>query len=146
MAAVARAANPLAYGGRRSVSLDVAEARRAGAVMLVAAATRPVWAGLSGLDGVPCPLRTLTGIPCPLCGMTTSVCAVVGGHPGAALAANPLGVLVVIAAVALLFSRASRWTVPARLPLAALAAAWLFELWRFAGGGHLPAPPFPPAG
>jgi hypothetical protein len=136
----------LAYVRRQSVSLDVAEARRAGAVMLMAAATRPVWAAVTGIDGVPCPLRTLTGIPCPLCGMTTSVCAAVGGHPVAALAANPLGVLLVIAAIALLFTRASRWTLPARLPAAALTAAWLFELWRFAGGGHLPAPPFPPAG
>jgi hypothetical protein len=146
MTAVARAEKSLTYVPRRSVSLDVAEARRAGAVMLGVAATRPLWAGVSGVDGVPCPLRTLTGIPCPFCGMTTSICAAVGGHPGAALAANPLGVVAVIAAVVLLFTRASRWTVPAWLPAAALTAAWLFELWRFAGGGQLPAPPFPPAG
>lgn len=79
--------------------------------MLAAAATLPL---LPGHSGLPCPLRTLTGVPCPLCGMTTSVIAALHLHPADALAANPGGVGIVLAAIALLVVR------PARLPLPAL--------------------------
>jgi hypothetical protein len=91
------------------------------------AAVRPVHG-----PGLPCPLRTLTGIPCPLCGMTTSVTDTVHGHLGAALAANPAGLLAVAAAVALLvWRRAREAAVPAAAVPVALALMWLFELHRF---------------
>ena len=79
-----------------------------------------------------CPLRAATGIPCPLCGMTTSVTATVRGDLGAALAANPAGVLAVIAAVVLLVSRRARTIrVPSPVWGALLAGMWLFELFRY---------------
>lgn len=82
--------------------------------------------------GVPCLLRRVTGIPCPLCGMTTSVTAATHAHLGQALAANPAGVLVVVAAIALLvLHRADRVTVPGWLLPAGLSLMWLFELFRF---------------
>ena len=79
-----------------------------------------------------CPLRAATGIPCPLCGMTTSVTATVRGDFGAALAANPAGVLAVAAAVVLLVSRRARTIrVPAPVWGLLLAGMWLFELFRY---------------
>jgi uncharacterized protein DUF2752 len=86
---------------------------------------------LPGHVGLPCPLRTLTGIPCPLCGMTTSVEDTVRLRLHDALSANPAGVMLVLAAVALLALRPRRLVVPSfALPLT-LAAMWLFELHRF---------------
>ena len=79
-----------------------------------------------------CPLRATTGIPCPLCGMTTSVTATLRGDFGAALAANPAGVLAVAAAVVLLVSRRARSVrVPAAVWGLLLAGMWVFELFRF---------------
>ncbi|HET7482696.1 MAG TPA: DUF2752 domain-containing protein [Actinomycetota bacterium] len=79
-----------------------------------------------------CPLRATTGIPCPLCGMTTSVTATVHGDIGAALAANPAGVLAVAVAGVLLVSRRARaLRVPPLLWGLLLAGMWLFELFRF---------------
>ena len=50
---------------------------------------RPFWLGLAPL--VPgCPFRAITGIPCPTCGTTHVAVALMHGHLGAALAANPL--------------------------------------------------------
>jgi len=40
--------------------------------------------------GVLCPLRRLTGVPCPVCGSTTVFMELGAGHPGAAIAANPV--------------------------------------------------------
>ncbi len=97
--------------------------------MLPVAAVLPL---LPGHPGFACPLRTLTGVPCPLCGMTTSVEATVRLHVRDALAANPAGIVLVLAAVALVLVRPRRVVVPSlALPLA-LAAMWLFELHRFA--------------
>jgi len=107
---------------------ELKDVRVAGALMLGAAAVRP----LVGSPGLPCPLRSLTGIPCPFCGMTTSVTAAVQLDIGAALAANPMGVVAVVLAVLLLVRR--RWervTVPVVLLPVALVAMWLFELQRF---------------
>ena len=78
-----------------------------------------------------CPLRTLTGIPCPLCGMTTSVEATVRLDLGSAVAANPAGILVVAAAIAVLVLRPSVIRLPASALYIALAAMWLYELHRF---------------
>jgi hypothetical protein len=74
----------------------------------------------------------MTGIPCPLCGMSTSVEATVRGRWSEALAANPMGIVVVVAALAVLFgmrvnlARIPKWAVGA-----VLGAMWLFELARF---------------
>jgi hypothetical protein len=86
---------------------------------------------LPGHPGITCPLRSLTGIPCPLCGMTTSVEDTVHAHIGRALAANPGGIGVVIAAVAVLALRPVHVRIPAFLPPLTLVTLWLFELHRF---------------
>lgn len=79
-----------------------------------------------------CPLRATTGIPCPLCGMTTSVTATMRGDFGAALAANPAGVLAVAAMVVLLVSRRARTIrVPAPVWGLLIAGMWVFELFRY---------------
>jgi hypothetical protein len=114
---------------RAVTAVDLHDLRVAGAVMLAGAVLLPV---VPGPDGVPCPLRTLTGIPCPLCGMTTSVIAAVHLHPVQAVAANPVGVLAVMVAVALVLLRHRRtvgvpvWALPV-----ALVAMELWELARF---------------
>jgi hypothetical protein len=115
--------------GRRSVTFDVTDVRGAAVAMLGAAALLPL---LPGHAGLPCPLRTLTGVPCPLCGMTTSIEHVVHGHPLAALGANPVGPLAVLAAVLLLVRRPVRpFAVPLVAVVAVAAALWAFELHRF---------------
>lgn len=113
-----------------SVEVDLRDLRIAGGLMVAAAVLQPAWAWTGG---VPCPLRTFTGIPCPLCGMTTSVCAAVTGHLGEAVAANPFGVVAVVAALWLLVTwrtgrvlRFPRW-----LPWVGLAASWAWQLARF---------------
>ena len=53
-------------------------------------------------DGpVVCPFRLMTGLPCPGCGLTRSWVYLLHGQPGAATAANPFGILVLLASVAL---------------------------------------------
>ena len=86
---------------------------------------------LPGHPSLHCPLRTLTGVPCPLCGLSTSVEETVRLHLGDALAANPLGVLLVLVAVALLVLRPARLALPRAVIPTVLAASWLFELHRF---------------
>lgn len=111
--------------------VELRDVRIAGGVMLAAAAVRPA----VGSPGLPCPLRMLTGVPCPLCGLTTSVTDTVHLHLGDAVAANPVGVVAVVVAVALLAARrAERVVLPAwstAAGVAALALMWLFELHRF---------------
>jgi hypothetical protein len=113
---------------RGTVALDARELRWAGAGALAVAALLPV---LPGEPGLPCPLRTITGVPCPLCGMTTSVVASVHGNVADALAANPAGLVLVLAAVALIALRPAQLLLPAIAPPVVLAAMWLFELHRF---------------
>jgi hypothetical protein len=112
----------------RTVALDPHDLRTSGAVMLGLAFALPV---LPGHPGISCPLRRLTGVPCPLCGMTTSVEATVHGHLGRALAANPGGIALVVAALVVLLVRPAAVRLPAALPPVALAGLWLFELHRF---------------
>jgi hypothetical protein len=86
---------------------------------------------LPGHPGLACPLRAATGVPCPLCGMTTSVEDTVHLHVGAALAANPAGVLAVAAAVLALVVRPRRVTMPTAAGVMLMASMWLFELHRY---------------
>ena len=111
-----------------TVSLDARELRWVGAGALAVAALLPV---LPGEPGLPCPLRTITGVPCPLCGMTTSVVAAVHGNVADALAANPAGLALVVAAVTLIVFRPARLLLPALAAPLVLAAMWLFELHRY---------------
>jgi hypothetical protein len=109
--------------------LDPKDLRLAGGLMLGAGLVLPALPGHH--DGIPCPLRTLTGIPCPLCGMTTSVEATLHAHLGAALAANPAGLPLVVAAAWLVVMRPTRVVVSRLAAGAALALMWAFELHRF---------------
>ena len=84
-----------------------------------------------GYPGVPCLLRTFTGIPCPFCGMSTSVKETVRLHLRDGWAANPAGVTAVLVAVALIVLPTSRMRLPVLLIPAALAAMWVFQLFRF---------------
>ncbi len=117
---------------RGRTTVELGDLRVAGAGMLAAAVLLPL---VPGPNGVPCPLRSLTGIPCPLCGMTTSVTAAVHLDPVAAVAANPAGVIAVVAVLALLVFRHRRtadvpgWTLPAALVL--------MELWQLVRVGIL---------
>ena len=117
----------------------------AGLAAAAAAFVYPAASHATGF-GLPCPLRTLTGIPCPLCGMTTAATGLAAGDPRAALAANPL-VLVLAAGTlymtVLLAARAvglspapAPWGEAARRrawwAVGLLAAAsWAFQLHRF---------------
>lgn len=112
----------------RRVPLDGGDIRIAAGALVGCAAAR---AALSGDPGIPCPLRELTGVPCPLCGMTTSVTAAVQLDVGAAVAANPGGLVLVALAVAILLGAGRRLTVRVGLIYFALAALWVWELDRF---------------
>jgi hypothetical protein len=108
--------------------VDATDLRRAGGLMLAAAAVLP-W--VPGHPHLFCPLRTVTGVPCPLCGMTTSVEATVHLRFGDAVAANPAGVLLVVLTILLLVRRPAAIRVSIPLIIAALALMWAFELHRF---------------
>src|SRR4051812_49136104 len=102
---------------------------RASGVALIAGGA--VLAASGAHSPVACPLRTLTGVPCPLCGMTTSVDETFHGHLGAALAANPAGVLAVVLAFAVQLVPRVRLPVPRVVQISFVAGMWLFELHRF---------------
>jgi hypothetical protein len=63
--------------------------------------------------------------------MTTSVVAAVQGNVADAVAANPAGLALVLAALALILFRPAQLLLPAFAPPVVLAAMWLFELHRF---------------
>jgi hypothetical protein len=112
-----------------SSTVDLHDLRIAGGLMLAGAVLVPL---VPGPNGLPCPLRSLTGIPCPLCGMTTSVTAAVHLDLGAAVAANPAGLLAVLVAVGLLVFRGRRQlTVPMWWAPVALVVMELWQLARF---------------
>jgi hypothetical protein len=112
----------------RITALDPVDLRTAAAVILAGAVTLPL---IPGHPGVACPLRTLTGVPCPLCGMTTSVEDTVRLDIGAAVRANPAGLVLVVLALTLLVVRPRRLGLPSFAIPIALAAMWVFELHRF---------------
>ena len=125
-AARARALRALLF--ERPLTIDLVALRRLGLAMVALAFVLPLQP-LKTL--VPCPLRTLTGVPCPLCGMTTSVIATLHLHFGAALAANPVGLLAVPIAIALVLLRPWVVRVPIWLLALVAGASWIFELHRF---------------
>ena len=112
-----------------TAELDPRELRTAGALMLALGLVLPALPGHH--HGFPCPLRTLTGVPCPLCGMSTSVEDTVHAHLGAAAAANPVGILFVAIAAALLVVRPSKLVVSRLAAGGTMLAMWVFELHRF---------------
>ncbi len=120
------------FGLVATVIMDGEQARHlrwAGGAMLGAGL---VMTRLPAGAGLPCPLRTITGVPCPFCGMQTSVKATLAGDLGAAVAANPVGVVAVLVAVVLLVTRPADIRIPPTpVIVAALAAMWVFELARF---------------
>jgi hypothetical protein len=123
---------PPSYPERRRRSLIVDLNGRAlqlsSAFMLAAAVLLPL---VPGHLGVICPLRLTLGIPCPLCGMTTSVVATSRGRFSEAVAANPAGIVAVVAAIAILVLRPPRIRVPIGIAVVAVAAMWAYELVRF---------------
>ena len=80
--------------------------------------------------GVPCPSIVLVGIPCPFCGLTTAVRNVMTGRLATAFSAAPLGVALVVTAVYVLITKRTRWSIPVIIPLVALGAEWIYELFR----------------
>jgi hypothetical protein len=107
------------------------------------AAVAIVIAGLSyRLGALPsvvlCPLRRVTGIPCPFCGATRSVGAAVQGDLGASLALNPVGLLIIVAAVVLLVAwRWRRVAIPVWSVATFFALLWAYQLFKYATGRPL---------
>ena len=85
--------------------------------------------------GVLCMLRRFTGIPCPGCGSTTVFIEAGHGHWGAALAANPVTVVVALGLLTAPFGSGRWWR---ELPNgrrnvligSALALSWAWQLHR----------------
>ena len=114
---------------RASIPLDLSGLRWAGAAMITLGVGLPL---LPHDPGLPCPLRTMTGVPCPACGMTTAVKACVAGHLGASVAANPFGIVAVIAAVLLIVRPGWRHAhIPVAVVVACALVSWTWELRRF---------------
>ena len=88
---------------------------------LIAAAA--AWPLLPVHPPLACPLRTTTGIPCPLCGMTRAVVAAARGDLVDSLRFNPLGIVVVLLAIAVIVR-------PSLLRIRP-------PVWLYAGGGAL---------
>ena len=109
--------------------VDVRRLRKPAAIFLAGGL---VLAHLPATVGLPCPMRSLTGVPCPFCGVTTSVRDTFAGHLRAGLAAAPLGLLLIAAAIVIAL-RLGPARVKFLLPIviAAVAAEWSFELLRF---------------
>ena len=81
--------------------------------------------------GAPCPSIVLVGIPCPLCGLTTALRNLMTGRLVTAVAAAPLGVILVLVAAYVMVAKRTQWSIPLVIPLAALGAEWVYELFRF---------------
>ena len=64
----------------------------------------------------PCSFVLATGLPCPTCGMTTSFSLLMHGHPWSAMKAQPTGLILCLATIAMLvyslYVVFTGWTVP----------------------------------
>ena len=109
--------------------VDVRRVRKPAAIFLAGGL---VLAHLPAGVGLPCPLRTLTGVPCPFCGLTTSVRDTLGGRVRSGLSVAPLGLILVIAAIAVIL-RLGPGNVRVLRPIVivGLLAEWCFELFRY---------------
>ena len=107
-----------------ATTINIREARTGAAALLGLAV---VWPQLPVHPPLACPLRTMTGIPCPLCGATRAVVALVHGHVLDSLRFNPVGIVVVLLALALVAGvrvdrlRVAPWVL---ISLATLLWAW----------------------
>ena len=117
-----------------TIELHLRPLRYAGVALLGAAALAP----LVGDPGIACPLRTLTGVPCPFCGMTRGITDLAHGDVAGALLLNPGSILLVAAAIALVFARRPRQVrLPAWSVVATIAALWVFQLSKLVTGQPL---------
>jgi len=101
--------------------------------------------GISGADvahpGAPgCLLRAVTGMPCPFCGLTHSMMALGQGNLAAAVAQNPLGLLLLPLAIAVLVLGVRivlrggriRWRAPVLWAgLGVVLASWAEQIVRY---------------
>lgn len=100
---------------------------------------------LAALPSLPCPWRELLGLECPMCGTTRALLALGRGDVLAALAWNPLAILLAVAAVAVAVNEIAGAALRRRLSLvlagregrvllvaflAALAANWVWVLLK----------------
>ncbi|HTL86309.1 MAG TPA: DUF2752 domain-containing protein [Acidimicrobiia bacterium] len=89
------------------------------------------WPLLPAHPALICPLRSLTGVPCPLCGMTRACVAAAHGHIGASLAFQPMGIVLIAAAIVLLVRPALLTRLrppPVWGVFALLGAMWLWNV------------------
>ncbi|MGQ0824413.1 MAG: DUF2752 domain-containing protein [Actinomycetota bacterium] len=113
------------------ITVDIArgrELRLAAGTMIGSAA---VWPLLPLHPSLACPLRTTTGIPCPMCGMTRAVVAAAHGDVGASLRYNPVGIVVLALAVALVLAPSlarARWRVRPWAAVAAVGMLWAYNI------------------
>ena len=95
-----------------------------------------------GHPGAPgCLLRAVTGIPCPFCGLTHSMMALGQGNLAAAVAQNPVGLLVLPLAILVLALGVRvvlrggriRWPAPVLgVGLGVVLAGWAVQIVRYA--------------
>jgi Protein of unknown function (DUF2752) len=114
---------------RNSIVLELPIVGRVAGVVVALLAMIPF---VPGYPGVTCPLRALTGVPCPFCGTTTSFKELLQLDIAGSLAANPIGLLSVIAIASIVFSKRRRLRVPILLLIGLASILWVFELHRFA--------------
>jgi hypothetical protein len=104
-----------------------------------------VLVSIATIPPLPCPWQALLGVECPLCGTTRALAAIGRGELGAALAWNPLAVVLALAAAVVAVNEIAGAVLRRRLSLAlgrrggivllvaflaALAANWAWVLLR----------------
>jgi hypothetical protein len=74
-----------------------------------------------------CPFKVVTGLPCPGCGMTRAAIALLHGDPGASFYYHPLGIPLVLTAVAIGLADGWYWWRSRQLGSRSAPPAWLIE-------------------